>query len=101
MVLRSDLNLPRIKVFNGMIAAAVTEFQLVRFCSLCKGYYLMSETYAEQRIFPDQFFYRPNGFGYVRRISRTVGYENAVRMQTFDNGGVCVPRYDGHSAMSF
>ena len=61
-----------------MIAAAMTEFQLIGLGSVCKGQYLVTKADTEDRNGADQPLHGIDHLGNVLGITGTVGKENAV-----------------------
>ena len=81
-----------------MIAAPVTEFQFVCFCSICQGDDLMSKADTKHRPETDQGPDRTDRFGNIRGIARTVGNEYSIRIHGPDHVSGSVPRNDCHAA---
>ena len=79
VILRGDLYLAGQQILDRVIAAAVTEFQLVGFRAVGERQDLMSQTNAEDRDASDQLSYRVDDlgdvlgpFGFRERISSAV-----------------------------
>ncbi len=81
MILRRDLDLARGQIHHRLIAAVVTELELVGFAAERETHDLMAETNTEYRLFTDQFlhvfFCIRHGVG----IARPVGEKNSVGIQ--------------------
>src|ERR1700751_61438 len=81
MVVRGDLNLPAVGLLHGMVAAMMSELQLVASAAQGEADQLMTETNAKDRFFPGQL---PDGFVCIvqwLRVARTIGQEDAVRFE--------------------
>ena len=72
VVLACNFYLSGLKIFYRMIAAAVSELQLVCVGAVGKAYHLMAQTYTEDRIFAAQGLYHIYNRHHVLRIARTV-----------------------------
>ena len=64
-----------------MIAAAMTEFQLIGLGSVCEGQDLMTQTDAEDRDGADQPLHGVDHLGNILGIAGAVGKEDAVRIK--------------------
>ena len=72
VILRGYLYLARFKVFDRVIAAPVTEFQLVGLRTTGEAYHLMTEADAEYRVFAPELFHKvDNGYD-VLGVARAV-----------------------------
>ena len=72
VILACDLDFTRFKVFNGVISASVTEFQLVCLCAVRKIYELVTKTDSEDRVFSPERFYKLDRFGNIFRVAGAV-----------------------------
>ena len=70
MVLLGDLDFVSCEIFDWMIAAAVTEFQLVDLCTVGQGQDLMPQTDAENRKHTAKL---TNGIDYLANVLRIAG----------------------------
>ena len=87
MVLGSDGHLSGAKVFDGLIGAAMSEFQFERLAAKGERENLMSETYAEKRPFLRSIL--SNRIVRIRQrggIAGSVGKEDSVRVHREDVG---------------
>ena len=72
VILRGYLYLAREFIQYGVVAAPVAEFQLVCLCAVGKRYHLMTEAYAEERVFAPELFDRLNDGRYILGVARAV-----------------------------
>ena len=64
-----------------MIAASVTKLKLIGSCAICKRQNLMSQTDTENGVSALKFSYRLYYRNRILRVTRSVGYEDSVRLQ--------------------
>ena len=79
VVLRGNRHFARFEIFDGLVAAAVSELELVGFCADCVRDDLMPEADAESRDFLNQFRNRFVCVGDCRGVARAVGKEETLR----------------------
>ena len=72
MILRGDLDLICQQIFDGMIAAAMTEFQLIGFRSVGEGQDLMTQTDTEDRNGADQLLHGIDHLGDILGVTGAV-----------------------------
>ena len=79
VVLRHNERSAGFPVKYSMVAAPVSEFELVGFAAHCKRKHLMSHTNTENRKLADKSFYGFDALCSLLRISRPVCKEKSVR----------------------
>ena len=84
MVLARDLDMPRVEVLDGVVAAAVSELHLEGAGAVCQRYELVSETYSEQGHLAAYRTYEIDHFGNILRVARAVREEYAVGIEGHD-----------------
>ena len=63
MILRGDLDLSRRKLLDGVVSAAMPEFEFEGLRAARQRQDLMTEANAEDRVFSEKSFDRSHGFG--------------------------------------
>ena len=81
VILRGNVCSSRFKIFNRLINASVSVFQLFRFRTHCKRKKLMPKANSENRLFADNLFKLLNAFLVVVRIPGSVRKHNTVRVK--------------------
>ena len=94
VVLGSNVAAVRGKILDGMVAAAMAEFQLRRVRAASERKQLVAKADAEDRIFAQQLLNHRYGMRYVLRVPRAVGQLNAVRIKAANLVGCRVMRHD-------
>ena len=91
VVLRGDFHLSGLQILHRMVAATMTEFQLIGFGAIGQRNNLMSQTNTENRIFSPELTYQLDYRKGILRISGAVGEENAIGLQCFYGFRCAVP----------
>ena len=81
VVLGGDGNFSGFKVFHGLVAAAVPEFELKGFCAEGVGNDLVAEADAEGRIMLNEFFDGGVGVGDGGGVAGAVGKEESLGVE--------------------
>ena len=79
-----------------MVAAAVTELQLVGAGSVGQGQDLVAQADSEYGIFPNEGTDRGNGLRYICGVAGPVGNQDSVRLQGPDPVRRGIPGQDRH-----
>lgn len=87
VVLGGDGNFSGFKVFHGLVAAAVPEFELKGFCAEGVGNDLVAEADAEGRIMLNEFFDGGVGVGDGGGVAGAVGKEESLGVEFADRFG--------------
>ena len=81
VILACNFNLASCKIFDGMIAASMSEFQFVGFGSVRQTYQLVSQANTEDGLLSAQFTDMVCYNLYIFRITRTIRHEYSVRIE--------------------
>ena len=98
MVLRGDFHLAAHKVHDGLVAAAMTELELLHFAAACEADHLVAQTNAEHRHLANKLARLLVGFGHGIGVARAVGKKNAVGFHGEYVGSGSIPRHYGKVA---
>ena len=98
VVLRGDFHLAAHEVHDGLVAAAMTELELLHFAAACEADHLMTQTNAEHRHLANKLARLLVGFGHGIGVARAVGEKNAVGFHGEHVSSGSVPRHYGKVA---
>ena len=89
------------EIFNGVIAAVVTEFQLFDLCTVCKTHELVTKTHTENGVLTLQSIDEVCHFCYILGSAGTTGNEDAVGLHHGNVFCGCCVRKNGYVAAHF
>ena len=101
VILRGDYDFARFEILDGVVGAAVPEFELVRVRAQRQRKNLMSQADAENRSRADKFFDFADDFGHVFGVAGAVGQKNTVGFERKNFFGGRLRGHDGHAAVEF
>ncbi len=78
VILRGNMDFPRLKVFDRLISPPVAELQFKCLSAKSQPKELMSQADAKDRFLPDQFSHVCNGIRNALRVSRSIGKKDSI-----------------------